>query len=275
MIKRILVALSGTPFTPCAVRHAVDLARAHGAELTGVTIVDIDRLEDVGPIPMGGGAAAHALTEQRLAVTREHIEEQIAAFETACREAGMIHGVVRERGDPMEKLLDLWRYHDLTVFGLRGLFDYGVLNEPGARIGKLLARGVRPILAVSKEYKPVRRVLVAYDGSMESAKAMKRFVQMHLWPDVDLTIVCCGFDEDEAAELLENAGVYCRGHGLEATCLRLPGDPKESLLEHVRASEADLVVMGSTSRSRIMELLLGETVAHAMQEAEVPLFLSS
>jgi nucleotide-binding universal stress UspA family protein len=229
----------------------------------------------VGPIPVGGGAAAHALAEQRLAVTREHIEEQIAAFETACREAGMIHGVVRERGDPMEKLLDLWRYHDLTVFGLRGLFDYGVLNEPGARIGKLIARGVRPILAVSKEYRPVRRVLVAYDGSMESAKAMKRFVQMHLWPDVELTIACCGFDEGDAADLLEHAGVYCRAHGIEAACLCLPGNPKESLLEHVRESEADLVVMGSTSRSRIMELILGETVAHAMQEAEVPLFLNS
>ena len=43
MIKRILVALSGTPCTPSAIAHSIDLAKQHNAELTGVTVIDPDR----------------------------------------------------------------------------------------------------------------------------------------------------------------------------------------------------------------------------------------
>ena len=48
MIKRILVALSGTPFTDSAISHAIELAKVHDAQLTGVTVVDPTQLESVG-----------------------------------------------------------------------------------------------------------------------------------------------------------------------------------------------------------------------------------
>jgi len=40
MIKRILVALSGTPYTKAAAQHALELANQHKATLTGVTVVN-------------------------------------------------------------------------------------------------------------------------------------------------------------------------------------------------------------------------------------------
>ncbi len=58
MIKHILVALSGTPYTPIAVERAIELAQIHGASVTGVTVVDLKTLSDVGPVPLGGQAAA-------------------------------------------------------------------------------------------------------------------------------------------------------------------------------------------------------------------------
>ena len=146
MLKRILVALSGTSFTPIAVRHSIELARRHGASVTGVTVVDVERLDDVGPVPIGGGAAAHALAEHRKAVTRERVEEEISNFEKACRDAGVDHLVDREDGDPFDLLQSLWRYHDLTVIGLRGLFEVSLLRQQRYRskvIGYRFAMGVQ------------------------------------------------------------------------------------------------------------------------------------
>lgn len=274
MIKRILVALSGTPFTPSAVRYAVELAQAHEAEVTGVTLVDIERLQHVGPVPLGGGSSAHELAEHRVHVTEERIEEQIAAFESACREAGTIHSVVRETGDAMEQLIARWRYHDLTIFGLRGLFEYGVVHNPDDQIIKVVSCGVRPILAVSEQYHAIRRALIAFNGSMESAKAMKRFVQARLWPDTQIKIACFGFKNEEAEPLLADAVAYCRSHGFEAQAESLKGSPERGLLEHVSEWSADILVMGATTRSKIAKLLLGDTVLHAIRQAEVPLFLS-
>ena len=53
MIKRILVALSGTPYTKAAIQHALELATHHGADVTGVTDIDLAKVAHVGPVPMG------------------------------------------------------------------------------------------------------------------------------------------------------------------------------------------------------------------------------
>jgi nucleotide-binding universal stress UspA family protein len=273
MIKRILVALSGTPYTPAAVRYALELAAHHGAEVTGVTLIDPRRLEDVGAVPLGGGSAAHDLAAHRMQVTAEHIEEQISAFEAACRDSETVHQVLRETGDTLQELLSRWRYHDLTIVGLRGLFDYGVLHDSDSRLELLMQSGVRPILAVTEAHRPIRRALVAYNGSMESARAMKHFVQMAPWPKVELRIACFGQDADEAAPLLDAAAGYCRSHGHEVQTDCAPGDPKQELLRYAHAAHADLLVLGSTGRSRLARLIMGSTARLAVREADIPLFV--
>jgi nucleotide-binding universal stress UspA family protein len=274
MVRRILVALSGTPCTPVAIAQAIELAQRHEASVTGVTVVDLPSLSDVGPIPLGGSAAAHSLAEHRMQITQERVEEEVADFEKACRDASISYAVDRESGDPFDLLLELWRYHDLTIIGLRGLFEYGVVHHPDDEIVRLIAHGVRPIIAVSNEHRPVNRVLIAYNGSPESAMAMKRFAQTRLWPDVTIKVACFGFDDDKALPLLTNAAAYLRAHGYEPEAESLPSYPKEGLLRHCREWKADLVVMGSTSRSRIMKLVMGETALEALIHADVPLFLS-
>ena len=274
MIKRILVALSGTPFTATATKYALELAKLHKAEVTGVTDVDIAKLMKVGPVPIGGGAAAASLAEHRIHVTEEHVEQAIADFEHACANSRMIHCVDRETGDPFDRLIALWRYHDLTIAGLRGLFEYGVVEKPDDVLIRLISEGVQPILAVPKAYRPIRKVLVAYNGSMESAKALKQFVQMDLWPDIALQIVCFDMTPRESETLLADASSYCHSHGLAAQTQHVEGGPREHLLECAQQGEADLIVLGSTSRARILKRLLGDTVLHCLRNADVPLFLT-
>ncbi|MHC4991458.1 MAG: universal stress protein, partial [Planctomycetota bacterium] len=102
MIKRILVALSGTPYTPIAVRYAVELGVGHEAQVTGVTVTDLARLANVGPVPVGAGASASALAEYRIQITEERVREEIKNFEQACRESGIVSCVEHETCDPLQ-----------------------------------------------------------------------------------------------------------------------------------------------------------------------------
>jgi nucleotide-binding universal stress UspA family protein len=274
MIKSILVAVSGTPFSESAVRHAVELARQHGAEITGVTDIDLRRVASLGPVPIGAGEAAAELMEERLHLTQQHVEEAVRSFESACDGAGVRSTVVRETGTPFETLIGLWRYHDLTIAGLRGIFEYGVYHNPDDLLLRLIARGVRPIVAVARTYRPVKRVLVAYNGSMEAAKALKYFMQTRPWPEVTVKIVCFDRAKEDADTLLADAARYCALHGVEAQRQRLEGPVRDGLLEHAASWGADLVVMGSTSRARILQHLLGDTALHALRHAEIPLYLT-
>lgn len=45
-MKRILVGLAGTPYTPVAIRRALELAQQHQAEVTAVTLMDKSGLLD-------------------------------------------------------------------------------------------------------------------------------------------------------------------------------------------------------------------------------------
>ena len=171
-------------------------------------------------------------------------------------------------------LTGLWRYHDLTIIGLRGLFEYGVVRKPNDQVIQLMRHGVRPIIAVSPEYHPVSRVLIAYSGTMESAMAMKRFAQLGLWPEATAKIICFGFEDAEAEPLLADATEYLRAHGFDPESESLPGKANQGLLAHARDWEADLVVMGSTSRGRISKLILGATSEEVLIHARIPLFVS-
>jgi nucleotide-binding universal stress UspA family protein len=274
MIKRILVGLSGSRFTRASVETAVELATRHRAELTGVTDFDIERLANIGPVPLGAGAEAMRLREQRFEQTEQHINDAIALFRDACAAAGLVHHVIRETGRPFEQLVALWRYHDLTILGLRGLFEYGVLESPDDEVIRILHKGVRPILATSDVVRPVRRVLVAYNGSMEAAKAMKRFVQLRLWDDIALHLVCFDRDADAARLLLRDAATYCRLHGFDARMHVESGPPDTGLPAIAAGLGADLIVMGSSSRGNLMRLILGDTAATMVRRSTLPLFIT-
>ena len=274
MIKRILVGIGGTPFTEVAIERAVELAATHNAHLTAVSIVDPERVCRMGPVPPGAGIYTRRMCENRLEVNRQQIEEAIAKLEDKSNRSGVKLDVEWETGNTFDLMIDHARYHDLIVFGLRSIFDYQLAEEPEKDLIRLLSHGVRPILAVSDRLRQIRRVMIAYSGSMESAKAMRQFVQFNLWPDAELDIVHFGEGSVKANALLKDATAYCRSHGRVADNRMIPGTAGHRLLKAAQDSQADLVVMGNSIRSIWLRKMLGDTVLSTLTRADRPLFLS-
>ena len=222
------------------------------------------------------GCGLLAEVECALAIAR--VEEAIAEFNAACNTAGVPHQMIREEGDPFTQFIAHARYHDLMLFGLRSIFDFGVLGDrndnPAEELSKLLKAGVRPILAVSEEYRPIERVLIAYSGSMESANTMRRFVQTGLWADATVKIVYFHERVGEGASLVREAADYCRYYGVKAEAEVLPGSATDDLLAVAQDWGADLIAMGNSSRSLIARRVFGDTVAPTIRNAEWPLFLA-
>ncbi len=265
MIKRILVGLGGTPYTPIAIKHAVGLAKRYEGCLTAVTIVGRERVVGL-PETVGEGV--------RLRITQDKIEETVAEFESACSAAGIKYAVKRERGNPFDIFISAARYHDIMVFGLRSIFEYDIsIEEPRNALARLVSAGVRPLIAVSDKFQPIQKALIAYSGSMESAKAMKRFIQLCPWPNVSLKIVTFERSEEEARQLLYDAAEYCREHGFTVETESNPGSPKTLLLPLATLRQADVIVMGNSVRSLLVRRILGDTALHIIRNADRPLFL--
>lgn len=256
MIRRILLGLSDAEYVRSEIEYAVSLADRYGAEITGVTLVARQ------------GQAS--------------LEAAVGAFEQAARAAGLRHQVKREeRREAFDLLISEGRYHDLTILGLRSWLELrgdaaGEVGagESGEMLARLVSAGVRPILAVASEYRPIRRVLVAYSGSMESAKTLRQYLQLHPFRDVEMRIVVFGHEPAKAARLLEGAQQYCRAHGFAPQLVHLSGAPHDQILPYARDWDADLIVLGNSAKNLLMRRVLGETALHVMRHARCPLFLS-
>ena len=275
MMKRILVGLAGSAYTPSAIEHAVNLAQTHSAEATGVTVFDMCRVRSLGGAVPPPWEDANAIRDRRQAITETRIAHSIREFEEACVKAQVQHQVVEETGDPFSTLVDLARYHDLTVFGLRSVFEWDFLGAaPQELLIQLLNDGVTPIIAVSEKFRSISRVMIAYSGSMESATAMKRFVQMRLWPNAHLRVVTFDPSDEEANRLAVSAEGYCRAHGYDVEHQSNPGQARDLLLAAATLWQADMIVMGNSARSVLMRNILGDTFLSVTSQSELPLFLA-
>ena len=154
------------------------------------------------------------------------------------------------------------------------LFEHGVINEPSDELIRLVKEGVRPILAVPYAIDEARRVLIAYSGSMESAKTMRQFVQMRLWPDMKLRIIMFNHSGGHRESDLEAAGSYCRAHGYDVDTELAHGPAKEKLLEHADQWKADLLVVGNSAKNLLLRKLFGETALHVLRNADRAIYTS-
>ncbi len=129
-------------------------------------------------------------------------------------------------------------------------------------------------MAVSDQSRPIRRAMIAYSGSMESAKAMRRFAQLRLWPDATLEIVHFSNSADQAKHLLDPAAAYCRDHGSAVNTHHVSAKASEQLAASARQLDADLIVMGNSVRKIWLRKVLGDTVLNILMHADLPVFLS-
>ena len=186
--------------------------------------------------------------------------------------------VLREHGDPFSLLSQHARYHDLMIFGLRSMFEHDLLGskdvDPATVLNSLAKAGVSPILAVSEQYRTIQRVLFAYSGSMQAAKAMKQFARLRLWPDVRVRILACDGPEEASRQILSEARAYFLSHEIEADSVHRQGSAREQIVREVASWDADLVVLGGSSRGPIAARLFGATGLHVLRHVDRPLFLS-
>lgn len=278
MLSRILVGVSGAPSTEAKIALSLEMARLHGASITVFSVVNRDQLLKVGPVPLGATYYAERMGQDRIEHSLAAAEEAIERFSVACSAAAVRVRIVREQGNPFENLVKAWRYHDLCVLGTRGWFDHGLVPEPENALLRLISQGMRPLVAVPATVRAVKRVLIAYNGSLESAKAMKQFLQAPPWEGLEVHIVCVGAAKtgEDAQVLLTDAASYARDHGHEPSVSNppCPAAPWETLLDRAAEIGADLIVLGSSYRRILLSERFGRNTINLIRTAELPLFLS-
>lgn len=179
----------------------------------------------------------------------------------------------------VDALIAQSRLADMIVSSNVGEDNSG--GRPFHTAERLVVETGRPVMLVPKSDVPAscgRRVLVAWNGSRESARAVFDALPL-LQTAQHVKVLQVGTSERAPVSSLSESDVrsMLSHHGVRATCeaLDLPrATAGAALLSAVKAENADLLVMGGYGHWRFRELVLGGATHHVLRHMTVPVLMS-
>ncbi|MBL8848220.1 MAG: universal stress protein [Planctomycetaceae bacterium] len=271
MLNSLLFHLEADDRGTEAIPIVVDMAVQHGARLRGLMIADTRRLIASA---VGCEAAVYAATEGEL-LQRQSQRQSTALSELthACLQAGVDFDVRRLRGDPLELLPREARFHDLIVTTRPRPHDREGSSEGISTLTELAIRGAQPLLVLRDSRSVLKRVLLIYDGSVASERAIKQCLLQRLFHDAEMRLLAIGATDVEARRNLAEMAECLRHQQQEIELGHACGSLRQIAAAYIRKWDADVVVVGAPQR-RILGFLWGGAVADTLRQTRAAVYVS-
>jgi nucleotide-binding universal stress UspA family protein len=267
----LLVLLGRADTATACLAAAGQIAPAYDSATLDVLYVRIDPERTVLP--------EEVLTEQR----RREIEREEAARAAALESAfdawrlaaGPVVSTARRIAVTGDVVREIERYgHDAYLVVLGQAPGLHHLTDREA-IGAALFDSRRPVLLVPAGWQGAlgRRVAVAWKPSAQANRAVTAALPV-LRRAAEVVVLKGGEDDaagaDDIEPLLAQQGVNAATHRFDPTSSSVG----EAMLREAHAHDADLLVMGAYSHSRIYELILGGATRYMLSHADLPVLMA-
>jgi nucleotide-binding universal stress UspA family protein len=188
--------------------------------------------------------------------------------------AGVTEITTRLRqGDIVDTLAEQEAGAELVLIGKRGEAADFAKGHLGSNLERIVRASHRPILVASRGFRPISRVLVAWDGGPSAMRAVDHIARSPLYQGLAVTVATVGSASETVRKGLEDARVMLAAAGLDAGTEILSGQPETALGELVERAPYDLLVMGAYGHSRIRSLIIGSTTTAMLRSCKVPVVL--
>lgn len=217
--------------------------------------------------------------QRKSKLARQRFDEMLAERNVDCRESvlpaelpsaswhvaeGVASDVVAARGGA----------YDLVVVG-PARSDHTSVGELSAEAA--LFRTGRPVL-IAPPFSPEsvgERIVIGWNRSASAARAVSAALPfLRFARSVSIVSVRTGAKQGPPPQEIAK---YLSWHEVSAEVIEIEPDHRvvgEVLLEEASRIDADLLVMGAYSHSRLRELILGGVTRHVLQNAEVPVLMA-
>jgi nucleotide-binding universal stress UspA family protein len=285
MIRSILLALAESPHDASARNFAFWLARKEGSHIHALAVVDIGAFE----VPVFGspdGFMPSVVTppieeNQSLMMDLTDIaKERLTHFSGQCESRKISCSTEIRSGIPGDVIGQTAIAHDIVLVSRTGYSRIAGEHESvDALIGPVVRGSVRPVLVAGSKFREgseIRNILVAFDGSSHSARALLVAAELAARPGVSCTVVNIAQSEDSGREVLAPAEAFLFHHGVSPKIrVEVNSKPAEVICEIVASEEMDVVIMGAYGHSSIREVLFGSTTERVLAHCLANVILQS
>jgi len=277
-MRSILVTVDDTPSAVAARGLAAALARQCGAQVRGVTALDVSDLDRVEPVPIGGVQYAYDRLQHRKKLAderRARIAELPDVFRRSLADEGMDAVCATMEADVRDGLLRMIETCDLVVTGRDAEFHLEAVEGVTPLVHHIIAKGCRPVVVSGPQWVEKGPVLVAYDGSAPAAKALQVATLMGIFGSSGARILSIGREQSAALSVAERARSFLALHEIDADleAVATTENPADVLLRRASETGARMLVMGAFGHRGFREILFGSTTRHLFDSAPIPLFI--
>ena len=277
----VLVATDGSKYGRWALTWVAMLPLVEPPKVTALHVLDVATLRApflAQPVMAGNEPYVQEeiqRMEARSAKTFKDTTQQLASLKlagTVLKEQGPVASTILKRAPKRDGLL---------VVGSQGLdaLDRFMLGSVSTN---LIHHATCPVLVVKSEATPIRRMILATDGSDASAKALKfvltkfqsdqstsksRRVPIHVTVFHVLPVVMYPGLKESSKTLLEQSVQKLIKAGFTAEPLCYLGNPAEEIMKAASRQQADLIVMGAQGLGAIARFLIGSVSTRVVQHA--------
>lgn len=277
MVKSILLTVDGSAYSEPVIRYGIYLAQKFNAYLRVITVIDIRIFEWAVAIGVEGFAPILPSTsyqEESQKLLDQKADRVLEKSKKLLDEAQVRYNLEKESGNPVDVICDKARLVDMVLIGARGEFARWSDKMLGATVESVARLSIKPVFIVPKAYREITKLLLAYDGSENSSKALPMGAHFASTLQIPLILLNVNDSPEEAAEILKEAREYLKAYDIPEIVEKVvPGEAADKIVAVAEETHADLIVMGSFGHSRIREAILGGTTVQVMRKSHVPLLM--
>lgn len=275
-MKNVLAVADGGPTLEATIAAGAYLAGLIDGRLDVLHVRDGASLVSKLAVTTAAKGAEALVIEDSQATVAERAARAHQAFDSLV--AALPHAQLIDRDGPEATIVvEMGRVSDILVVGRPGV---DALKPEPAYVGAAIYESARPVMVVPPTWRPgeFRRALIAWNGSAQAARALGYAIPV-LKQVPNVTVLSVGAEGVRAPT--EPALRYLERHGIEAGSATFDagtGSARErgrTLLHHVGALGADLMVMGAYGEGGVLSFLgLGGATGKIITASKVPVLMA-
>jgi nucleotide-binding universal stress UspA family protein len=280
--QKIVALVDGSLYSASVCDHAAWVASRTGAPVELIHVLGrreaADTRDHSGAIALGARTALMEqladLDAQRAKLVSHRGRAILDDARAILERAGATGVTTRLRhGDIVETVADVEEGAAMILIGKRGEAADFAKAHLGSNLERIVRASHKPVFVASRAFRPVGKVLVAWDAGTSAMKAVDHIARSPLFQGLAVHVVTVGQCTPEAKKGLADASAMLRAAGIEAEASVLSGQPEAALAKLVEEAGFDMLVMGAYGHSRIRSLIIGSTTTAMIRSCKVPVVL--
>jgi nucleotide-binding universal stress UspA family protein len=279
---KIVALVDGSIYSVSVCDHAAWISQRTGASVELTHVLGrreaADTHDHSGAIKLGARTALlnelAELDAQRAKLISHKGRAILEDASAILAKAGVTDITTRLRhGDVVEAVAEVEAGARVIIIGKRGQDADFAKGHLGSNLERIVRASHKPVFVASRAFKPISKVLVAFDGGTSAIKAVDQIARSPLFQGLVVHIVTIGSSTADATKGLDNAKAMLTAAGIETDTSILPGQPETALGKLVAEAQFDLLVMGAYGHSRIRNLIIGSTTTAMIRSCKIPVIL--